>query len=263
METIQVNSWREFEEWMGNYKTSALAAGQKLWFRGQEDSTWKLESTLERRSGRMSFSGYYQRVNRMSTEFETLANQRWKLPTLERVLQVSSLNLPFVFLFNEEDMSEVYRYFVHLRHVGFPSPLLDWTESPYIAAFFAFWKADVKKVDKVSIYSYSEGLGIKCSSPNLPDVVRTGKYIRTHRRHWLQKAEYTACVSYSDEWQFEKHEDGFATGGQTPDSVLKVDIPAAQRETVLALLDNYTINEYSLFDSEDMLASYLARQQFG
>src|SRR5579871_975887 len=31
-----------------------------------------------------------------------------------------------------------YDYMAYLRHHGFPSPLLDWTRSPYVAAFFAF-----------------------------------------------------------------------------------------------------------------------------
>jgi hypothetical protein len=31
-----------------------------------------------------------------------------------------------------------YKYFVCLRHYGFPSPLLDWSRSPYFAALFAF-----------------------------------------------------------------------------------------------------------------------------
>lgn len=35
-----------------------------------------------------------------------------------------------------------YSYMAHLRHHAFPSPLLDWTESPYVAAYFAFAKAE-------------------------------------------------------------------------------------------------------------------------
>lgn len=39
--------------------------------------------------------------------------------------------------------SSSYGFMTRLRHHGFPSPLLDWPQSPYIAAFFAFNKKKI------------------------------------------------------------------------------------------------------------------------
>ena len=89
-----------------------------------------------------------------------------------------------------------------------------------------------------------------------------GPYVKTHRRHVLQQSQYTACLSFHDEWRFESYDSVFEHGRRQQAFCWKFTIPATERRRVLALLDEHNLNAFSLFGSEESLMETLATREF-
>jgi len=110
-------SWDDFERWVRERRAAEIG----LIYRGHDDAKHKLRTSFHR-TGRRSLVRYD--VEDLQILYRVLA------PHLHRRFDLS-------------DRVDFTSFLFLARHHGYPTPLLDWTESHYIALFFAFSQGDV------------------------------------------------------------------------------------------------------------------------
>ena len=266
MEELDLSNWKEFEDnlerfyserkKLANKSTSHVS---KPLFRGQSYSGWKLKTTLERYTDvKHSLSGYYRKISAAKPHIETFTKKSWKIPSLAKYEEwLGKIDLSSIYEY------PAYEYMIYLRHHGFPSPLLDWTMSPYIAAHFAFSKID-KKANLVSIYAFMEYYGQgKSISTWDPLIISPRPNVKSHERHFLQQSDYTVCVSMKeDTCVYACHEKLFNKNDEGQDLLWKFNIPVSERFNVLQKLDEMNLNAFSLFGTDESLMETLALREF-
>lgn len=238
-------------------KTKDSGAKNSILFRGQASACWSLDTTLERNGRKdMWFSDYYRVISKILPQVETFTQRKWDIPPYTKIGEMTRNSETF-----GEDLGAgrlpAYLYMAYLRHHGFPSPLLDWTRSPYIAALFAFRKP---AKDYVAIYSYLERpYGWKGWRNGEPCIYLQGPYASVHRRHFLQQSVYSFCLKdVEQDWRYAPHESVFERNNPNQDHLNKFILPSSEREKVLTQLNAYNLNAYSLFESEEALMETLS-----
>lgn len=221
-------------------------------FRGQADRSWPLVSTLERFSTKAwSIKAYHRLLLSVLPAIASLTSRHWDL---DRDMDVDE---------SHHGAPPGYELMIYLRHHGFPSPLLDWSRSPYVAAFFAFAARPRPTCEAVAVFAFREHVGYgKEWSGNGARIVGLGPYAVTHERHYAQQCEYTICKKrVGDSYIYCNHEEALRDRVTPQDELTKYIIPVTERSRFLRKLESMNIHAYSLFRDEGSLMQTLAYRE--
>lgn len=258
--TKEIYTWQEFKTAIAELRKSTHSTSSYV-FRGHGSEHWKLETTLERSWHPQSLSQYYRLILRIKSEIESLTDLKWpnepgwpKVNELSKdyePLALSLANLPH------------YEYMTYLRHHGFPTPLLDWSRSPFVAAYFAFARP---LTDNVVIFAYCETpQRFKTAGSDEPKIVTCGPYVSTHKRHFAQQSQYTICVQHQKNgWHFKPHSSVFNLEVPGQDRLYKFRLRGDERAIVLRELLDYNLTAFSLLGSQESLMKTISvREELG
>lgn len=237
-------SWDEYKKEISDLTKNNL----NFIFRGHEDSKWLLETSFTRENKNRLVSQKYSYENYFNVVIE-IAHQYLGLIVNQDLIT---------------NKFEVLNFISILQQHGFPTPLLDWTKSPYIAAYFAFKDIrDSSKSDHVKIFAfdhsswlntYKQEFEISSSKPHLSVFFPFSKY---NQRLIQQQGIHTISTVDDIDLYVQSCE-------QAKNKKFLHTFQISVKERALAIKDLHLmgISEMSLFPGIDGTCGYLKQRFF-
>ena len=247
---IQLNTWN-------SYKTFVDELSENWVFRGQASSDWGLQNAIER----TDFIRLHKDIEaNFLAEFQRGARN---------------------YLTRDQIPEHLIEWLALMQHHGAPTRLLDFTKSPFIAAYFAYEISSAKPERFVSIWAinihflkmkalevlskhYQEylkgGPGIineslfeKIFFDNSCSLVFPVEPFRMNRRYSLQQSLFVSTGNAAEPFMQQLD----FLGAEKKQAVIKIEMPAVLKNQVLRDLQKMNLHRASLFPDLDGYAESL------
>lgn len=209
-------SWEAFKDRITKrYLDFTLEHRKSFIFRGHASSEWRLQPTLDRLEA-VSFASDSDREGFLGSLIDEFRRNIYGLS--------SSTELPSTDANEWEFLG---------RHHGLPTTILDWTESPYVAAYFALEAVNDAEYASVWVLNRAQVAWDKIESIEMDSFEGTIRFnIRSAEQRGVSMRVSSARVSVEE-----------ALGV----ALLRIDIPRADRYRALIDLDEMLINHRTLY----------------
>lgn len=173
------------------FKVACSKNDQDWLYRGHASEDWLLESTLFRRQNveEMSTEKYFQKLKTI------LSNPKIRTLSDFKALNLNENPFKIGMLYanekHEKEFNDFFNFMIKLRHLGFPTPILDWTHNPLVALFFAFSGGQVRgknaAIYRIKINTAGSPFGLQIHQSNFNFSV-------PNSRHEKQNSSYTIAI---------------------------------------------------------------------
>jgi len=232
--------WKGFKEYVSTLE------GRRFLFRGQS-RPWRLRTSFHR-AGRAD-------LHRFVLE---------DIPMLHKHLSARTKHL-----FRLDIADENGAFFNLVQHHGYPTPLLDWTYSPYVAAFFAYrhvrgdWSASSISEGKVRIFVFDQALW-KQSYRQVSQLLIPGPHVSISEFITIENERMIPQQAASTVTNIDDVETYIASKETELDRkfLWAIDLPAMDRRSVMQELSYMGITAGSLFPGLDGACEELRERNF-